>query len=181
MVGEGSGIVPDRGLNILLRVSMNTILNLTDAGLTATNTCYNPTAADVRITSDTPTGVLAGQVVMCGTVNGTALKSDGTGAPLGVAINNAVGYSYESMSGVGSGKLPYLHGAGSVFSTDLYEVYNSDGATALTYAAGNVLYVSANGNLTNQASIGALDQTFIGVVIVAPTATDPYMVVQMRI
>jgi len=181
MIGEGSGIVQDRGLNILYRVTLNTIMNLTDAGLTAANTCYNPNAADVRITTDTPSGVLAGQVVALGAVNGTAVKSDGTGAPVGIAINTAVGYPYESMSGVASGKLPYVSGAGTVVSTDLYEVYNSDGATALVYAPGNVLRCSANGLLTNQAAIGGLDQTVIGVVLVAPTATDPYMVVQTRI
>jgi hypothetical protein len=156
-------------------------MNLTDAGLTATNTCYNPTAADVRITSDVPSGILAGQVVMAGTVNGTAVKSDGAGAPLGVVQNNAVGYPYESMSGVASGKVVYVSGSGTVFSTDVYEAYNSNGATALVYAAGNALYVSANGLLTNQASIGGLNQTIVGIVLVAPTTTDPFMVVQMRI
>jgi hypothetical protein len=85
------------------------------------------------------------------------------------------------MSGVGSGKLPYIHGAGTVFSTDLYEVYNSDGATALVYAAGNPLYASPNGLLSNQASIGSSNQTIVGIVIVAPTTTDPFMVVQMRV
>lgn len=180
MIGEGSGIVPDRGLNILYRVTLNTLMNLTDAGLTGTNTCYNPTAADVRITSDNPNGILAGQVVMAGTTSGTAVKSDGTAAPLGIAINNAVGYPYESMSGVASGKVPYIHGAGTAFSTDIYEVYNSDGVTSLTYAAGNPLYVSANGLLTNQAGVAA-DTTIVGIVLIAPSSTDPFMAVQLRI
>ena len=177
MIGEGSGIVQDRGLNILYRVTMNTLMNLVDTGLTATNTCYNPTAADVRITSDTPNGILAGQVIEAGTTNGTVAKYDGTGQPLGVAINNAVGYPYESMSGVASGKCPYIHGSGTVFTTDLYEMYNSDGATALTYAAGDAIYSSANGLLTNQSGIGS--GTVIGVLLIAPTTTDPFMAVQM--
>jgi hypothetical protein len=181
MIGEGSGIAPDRGLNVLLRVTLNSMMNLTDAGLTAANTCYNSAAADVRITSDAPSGILAGMVVMAGTVNGTAVKSTGVGAPLGVVQNNAVGYPFESGSGVASGKVPYVAGAGTVFSTDVYEVYNSDGATALVYASGSALYCSANGLLTNQPSIGGLNQTVIGIVLVAPTSTDPFMVVQMRI
>jgi hypothetical protein len=156
-------------------------MNLTDAGLTATNTCYNPTASDVRITTDSPTGILAGQVVMAGTTNGTAVKSDATGAPLGVVINNAAGYPYESMSGVASGKVPYIHGAGSVVSTDVYEVYDSDGATALSYAAGDKLYVSANALLTNESDVSGGEGTIVGIVLVAPTTTDPFMVVQLRI
>jgi len=178
MIGEGSGIVPDRGLNIMYRVTLNTVMNLTDAGLTAANTCYNPSASDVRITSDVPSGILAGQVVMAGTSNGTAVKSDTTGVALGIAQNNAVGYSYESMSGAASGKVPYVCGSGSVFSTDVYEVYTS-GSVAQTYAAGDALYASANGLLTKESGLG--DTTIVGIVLVAPSTTDPFMVVQMRI
>jgi len=181
MIGEGSGIVSDRGLNILYRVTLNTVMNLTDAGLTTANTCYNSSASDVRITSDVPSGILAGQVLMAGTSNGTAVKSDATGAPLGVAINNAVGYPYESMSGVASGKVPYLSGSGSVFSTDVYEVYDSDKATALSYSAGDALYASENGLLTNESDVSGSEGTVVGVVLVAPSTTDPFMVVQLRV
>lgn len=178
MVGEASGIAPDRGMNVLYRVTQNTLLNITSDGLTASNTTYNSSASDVRITSDTPNGIIAGMCVKAGSTNGTAVKADGSDHVLGVALNNAVGYPFESISGVASGKIPYLQGSGSVFSTDVYEVYTSASA-AQTYAAGDKLYCSANGLLTKEAGIG--DSVEVGICINAPTSTDPFMVVQMTI
>ena len=176
MIGESSGIAPDRGLNILYRVTSNSLMNLVDTGLTATNTCYNPTASDVRITSDTPNGILAGMVLECGSTNGTVQKFDATGEPVGIAINNAVGYPYESMSGVGSGKVPYIHGSGTVFSTDLYEVYTS-GSVSQVYTAGDKLYSSVNGLITRESGLGSGVQ--IGICVIAPSSTDPFMAVQL--
>lgn len=189
MLGEGSGIVPDRGLNILYRVTMNTIMNLTDAGLTRVN--YQPGNnqgdANTRLTTDTANGILAGQIVCAATATaGAVVACTGTdvsstvlvGRPLGVAINNAVGYPYESSSGVGSGKCPYLHGTGTVFSTDLYETYQQDGATAETYTPGAALYSSQNGMFSTQADSASY---VVGYVLIAPTATDPFMVVQLAI
>ena len=187
MVGEGSGIAPDRGLNILYRVTMNTLMNLTDAGLTRANyTANNQAAANTRLSADTPNGILAGQLVCAGTTAGTVVACTGTdvastvlvGRPLGVAINNAVGYPYESSSGVASGKCPYLHGTGTVFTTDLYETFLQDAVTAITYTAGAALYVSQNGMLSNTPDSASY---VVGYVLIAPTATDPFMAVQLAI
>ena len=187
MIGEGSGIVPDRGLNILYRVTMNTLMNLTDAGLTRDNYGANAQAtANTRLSADTPKGILAGQFICAGTTAGTVVACTGTdvastvlvGRPLGVAINNAVGYPYESSSGVASGKCPYLHGTGTVYTTDLYETFLQDAATAITYTAGAALYLSQNGMLSTTAdSVGYV----VGYVLIAPTATDPFMAVQLAI
>ena len=193
MIGEGSGIVQDRGLNILYRVTLNTLMNLTDAGLTRNNynTAVVQTAGNTRLSADTPKGILAGQLVCAGTVSGTVVACTGTdatptvlaGRPLGVAINNAVGYPFESSSGVGSGKCPYIHGSGTVFSTDLYETMTQAGA-AITYSAGTALYCSQNGLLTVYADVtgGAANAlTMVGIVLIAPSATDPFMAVQLTI
>jgi hypothetical protein len=124
---------------------------------------------------------LAGSVVKVGTTAGTVVAATGAASEgaLGIVINNAVGYPFESSSGVASGKCAYIHGAGTVFSTDLYETYRQNGSTALTYAAGNALYASRNGLLTNYNETSANE--IIGIVLIAPSATDPFMVVQMRI
>lgn len=188
MIGEASGIVPDRGMNVLYRVVLNTLGKLTDAGLTQDNYASAPnstqSAANTRLSANTPKGILAGMVVAVGTTSGTIVAATGANQPVGIAENNAVGYPYESMSGVGSGKVAYLSGAGSVFATDLYETANAAGA-AITYTPGDALYASANGlliNLTPTAeSIGSPNDTIIGVVLTAPSTSDPFMVVQMRI
>jgi len=185
MLGEGSGIAPDRGLNILYRVTMNTLMNLTDAGLTRDNFGANDQSkANTRLSADTPKGILAGQIVSVGAVSGTIVACTGTDVantvltnrPVGVAINNAVGYPFESSSGVGSGKGPYLMGSGTVFSTDLYETYGQDGSTPLTFIPGKALYCSQNGLFTNVADSASI---IVGIVLIAPSATDPFMVIQL--
>jgi hypothetical protein len=104
------------------------------------------------------------------------------GRPLGVAINNAVGYPFESSSGVGSGKCPYIHGSGTVFSTDMYETCTQAGAAApITYSAGSILYVSQNGLISNAVSTAptGVAAYAVGICLIAPSATDPFMVVQL--
>jgi hypothetical protein len=194
MIGEASGIVPDRGMNILYRVVMNTLGKLTDAGLTQANYSTTQQKANTRLSSSTPNGILAGSVVAVGTTSGTIIAALGTGGsdgvytPVGIAENNAVGYPYESSSGVGSGKCPYLCGSGSVFATDLYETADSAAAdTTANYTAGCSLYCSPNGLLTNgKLANGSSDSTgkgatVIGICLTAPSTSDPFMVVQMRI
>jgi hypothetical protein len=179
MIGEASGLAPDRGLNILYRVSMNTLMNLTEADLTQNNYSSAQQLANTRLSANTPKGLLAGSIVEAGTVAGTVIACDATHQPLGVVINNAVGYPFESSSGVASGKCPYLHGAGTVFATDLYETAEVGGAALIIpYAAGLPLYSSVNGLLT---TVAASPATVVGICLIAPSASDPFMVVQMRL
>ena len=184
MIGEASGIAPDRGLNILYRVTLNTLMNLTEADLTQSNITTNPeTIVNTRLSSDTPKGLLAGSVVA---VNGSGTVGAASGVatelPVGVVINNAVGYPFESASGVGSGKCPYLHGSGSVFSTDLYETFQTAGGAApVTYTAGHGLKVSRNGLLVDASFVETASTAIVGIVLIAPSTSDPFMVVQMLI
>lgn len=182
MIGEASGIVPDRGLNILYRVTLNTLGKLTDDGLTKNNYSNAQQLANTRLSSSTPKGILAGSVVAVGAVSGTIVAGNTTLTPVGIAENNAVGYPYESSSGVGSGKCPYLSGAGSCFATDLYETAQQTTGADITagYTPGALLYCSENGLLTVTADTGK-NSTVIGVILTAPSTSDPFMVVQMRI
>jgi len=184
MIGEASGIVPDRGLNILYRVTLNSLGKLTDDGLTKNNYSSAQQLANTRLSASTPKGILAGMVVAVGAVSGTIVAGNAeTLTVVGIAENNAVGYPYESSSGVGSGKCPYLSGAGSCFATDLYETATAAGGNAditASYTPGALLYCSVNGLLTNSADSGE-GTTVIGVVLTAPSTSDPFMVVQMRI
>ena len=183
MIGEASGIVPDRGMNILYRVTLNSLGKLTDDSLTHNNYSSTQQTANTRLSASTPKGILAGMVVGVGAVSGTiVVGAADTYTVVGVAENNAVGYPYESSSGVGSGKVPYLCGSGSCFATDLYETGRaSDGADiTASYTPGALLYSSTNGLLTN-ASDTVKGTVAVGVVLTAPSSSDPFMVVQMRI
>ena len=183
MIGEASGILPDRGLNILYRVTLNTLGKLTDDGLPKNNYSNTQQVANTRLSASTPKGILAGMVVAVGAVSGTIVAGNAdTLTVVGIAENNAVGYPYESSSGVGSGKCPYLSGTGSCFATDLYETGRaSDGADITAgYTPGALLYCSQNGLLTN-ASDTTKGTVVIGVLLTAPSTSDPFMVVQLRI
>jgi hypothetical protein len=144
------------------------------------------------LSSATAKGILAGSVVAVAGENfiGPCIGdyTDSTAdMAVGIAINDAVGNPFESSSAVGSGKVVYLHGSGSVFRTDIYETFMSNGATPTAYVAGDKVYSSRNGLLINR---GGLDQTAqigsgiteLGIILEAPGATNSYyMTVQMRI
>ncbi len=107
--------------------------------------------------------------------------------PLGVFINDAIGNAYENTPGVASGRGPYFSGP-SVLGFSLWETQHQiTGHAALTYSAGDRLYASVNGLLTNvaedayeyQASAGT--QTIVGILKIAPDANNSLMVVDMRI
>jgi hypothetical protein len=180
-------------MNILYRVTLNTLGKLTDDGLTHNNYSTGQQTANTRLSSSTPKGILAGMVVGVGTTSGTIVVGNGAAnadanTPVGIAENNAVGYPYESSSGVGSGKCPYLSGSGSVFATDLYETADTAAAdTTANYTPGCKLYCSPNGLLTNGLLANGSDNaaghgaTVIGVCLTAPSTSDPFMVVQLRI
>jgi hypothetical protein len=169
-------------MNYLARGTLNTLMNLTEADLTQDNRVGNTQkTSNTRLSADTPKGLLAGSVVSVG-ASGTVVASGAADADIvGIVVNNAVGYPYESSSGVGSGKCVYLHGASSVFTTDLYETRNYDNSADLVYSAGDALHASQNGLLTNETGGTAGSNLTVGIVLIAPSTTDPFMAVQMRI
>jgi hypothetical protein len=109
--------------------------------------------------------------------------------PLGVFINDAIGNAFENTPGPASGKAPYVCGSGTCIGVSLWETQHlKTGSAAITYAAGNKLYASANGLFTNvledsyenQAS-GAPAPVVVGIVKIAPDANNSLMVIDLRI
>ena len=184
---------PDTHVEVLYRQTYNTYGNITALGLTKDNRLGNNQATgNQRLSAGTPKGILAGSVV--------AVAGDGSIGPcagdsttvfdkaVGIAVNNALGNPYESSSAVASNKVVYAHGTGTVIRTDIYEtVLNSDGVTLINYTAGDKMYPSQNGLLTNASGlvdascITLGNATLMGILLQKPTGTDPYMVVQLRV
>lgn len=181
--------VPNNHCEVLYRQTFNTYGSITSDGLTQDNRVGNAQkAANTRLNSATNKGILAGSVVaVCGEglIGPCLTDSTAFDKAVGIAINDAVGNPYESSSAVASQRVVYAHGTGTVIKTDIYEVYQSDGVTPITYTAGDKMYASQNGLLTNGSGlkvpnvVGA--QTLIGILLQKPTSTDPWMVVQLRI
>ena len=184
---------PDTHLEVLYRQTYNTYGQITAAGLTQDNRVgNNQKTGNSRLNATTPKGILAGSVVAVigdGLIGPCAGDSTTvTDMAVGIAVNNAVGNPYESSSAVASNRVVYAHGTGTVIRTDIYEtVENSDGVTPLVYTAGDKMYASKNGLLTNASGlvdascITLGNATLIGILLQKPTGTDPYMAVQLRI
>lgn len=173
----------------LYRQTYNTYGDITSVGLTQDNRVGNDQKKNnTRLNNKTNKGILAGSVVatvgdqQIGPCAGDSTSHD---KAVGVAVNDAVGNPYESSSAVGSGKVVYMHGSGTVFSTDIYETKQTDGTAAVTYMYGDLLYSSQNGLLTNSSGMAQTPawgtHTIIGIVLKAPSSSDAYMTVQMRI
>ena len=182
---------PDTHVEVLYRQTYNTIGQIVAAGLTQDNRVGNAQkVGNTQLTAATPKGILAGSIV--------AVAGDGIIGPcagdstlaadmaVGIAVNNALGNPYESSSAVASNKVVYAHGTGTVIRTDIYEIL-SKGSATVVYTAGDLMYSSQNGLLINAAymtdtsSIVNRQSTLIGILLQKPTATDPYMVVQLRV
>lgn len=181
--------VPNAHCNVLYRQTYNTYGAIVAAGLTQDNRVGNDQKANnTRLNTNTNKGILAGSVVAVagsGTIGPAAGDSTTVfDKVVGIAVNDAVGNPYESSSAVGSGKVVYAHGSGTVISTDIYETKGTDGTAAVTYTAGDLLYASQNGLLTNTsglASAPTATYTVVGIVLKVPSAADPYMTFQMKI
>lgn len=181
--GYSNLVQSDSGMKILLRVVLNTLGDADATAFTKDNKTGTQALANSTVTASTPKGVLGGMVVAATGAGLVGAATTDSGV-LGLAENNAVGNAYESMSGIASGKIPYLCGAGSVAIVDKYETCGTAGAGApLTYAAGDKLYASANGLLCNAAGTTVTNGVtpVVAICLVPPTTTNAQMTVQLRI
>jgi len=190
-LGESNLVVSEEGMKILYRTTLNMLMAISDDGLTVDNTSGNAQkAANSTLDASTARGILGGSVVRVvadGTVGPADDAATGVQAGIaGLAINDAAGNPFESASAVGSGKVPYVQGSGTVVAVDRYETADTAGsAIDWSASAGEALYASGNGLLTIAAGLtggaAAVGATIVGIVLKAPTAADPQLVVQLRV
>ncbi len=131
------------------------------------NKVYPNIAAEVEVN---PIGVLGGSVAaLKADANYTVVPANGTNKAIGLFVNNAFGNPFDNAPAVASNKIAIAQKLASV-EVDVYE--NDE------FAIGDKLYASANGYLTKTAST---DGTVIGVVTKVPTASDPFLGLEMLI
>lgn len=184
-------------------VTRNSLGNLTTDAFTQANPPVVTTQKSSTLTNVTKVGVLGGSVAFTRPDVGNGFHGGPTAPggvyqagqrPLGILINDALGNPYENTPGVASGKGPYVCGSGSTVGLSIYEtkVQLGGGAGgAVTYAAGDRVYASVNGLITNVladayefnvAGQNSIQQcTLIGIVKVAPDATFPLLVIDLRV
>lgn len=112
-----------------------------------------------------------------------------TQRPLGLFLNDAVGNAYENTPGPASLRGAYVKGMATVGVT-LWETQQQIGGTStLSYSAGNKLYASVNGFLTNRIEdayeyrvvMDPDNVTIVGILRVMPDTINTFMVVDLRI
>jgi hypothetical protein len=191
--------VPNGHMEVLYRQTYNSIGQTQTLDFTQSNTTANAQAIANTIANggrlSSTLGILAGSIVAAISGQDNVIgpcAGDSTTVfdkALGIAINDAVGNPFESSSGIASQRVVYCHGTGTVFKTDIYEYYQTNGSTPVTYNAGDLMYASQNGLLTNASGLAnsatastAGTITKIGILLKAPAgSSDPYMMVQMKI
>lgn len=213
LLGQASGAFTESSSSLrILHVGIrNTVGVIRDEAFEQTNPPILTTAADTSsLVSDqvatTIFGVLSGSVAFTrpdideNVIGGPAALGSGAGCrPLGVFINHAAGYGFENTPAAASNKCPYVSAQGcyanSLFEDKIQTDGVQDSATAAAgavavplYAAGQFLYASVNGYLTNTAadawenhSGAGSTSTIIGIVKMAPDNTQDELVYDQRI
>ena len=215
--GQGSGDFRETSARVQLLhvVTRNAQGILTPDAFTQACPPVIPTAGlkSSTLASITKVGVLGGTVAFTRPDYGNGFHGGPNSAsyavgckPLGIFINDAIGNAFENTPGVASGKGPYVCGSGSCVALSIYETKHqnlngSGNGTAVTYAAGDLVYASVNGLITNSyldsyeyqvagvvgvtpttpVVLGLGWPTLLGIVKVAPDANSSLLVVDLRV
>lgn len=171
---------------------------LTTDGFTQTNPPIVTANKSAQLSATPKYGILGGSVCLTrpdagnGMVGGPIAAAPGTGAckPLGLFVNDAAGNAYENSPTVASGQATYVSSQGT-FGCTLFETKNLDSGADLVWAAGDSIYCSRNGYLTNvDDQLNALESahagadgssTLLGIVKIAPDAESAELYFDLRV
>ena len=166
-------------LTILIRGQLDSIPVLSDSCFTKQNYLLNG-VVNSTLSVNTPRGVLGGSVAAVSAgLDYTVVPGTDVLRPVGLFVNDAAGAAFENSPAVASGKVAVMKAMASV-EVDVYEtktVANAD----LTFVVGDLLYSSAQGLLTNEASNESAPKTVIGICTKKPTTASPTLGLDMRI
>lgn len=161
MLGQASGgwLESSSALRILYVGTRNSTGQLTADAFTQTNPPTVTASASVSTSRGmftTVHGVLSGSVAFtrgANEIGGVGTLGGGAAGvvPVGVFVNTAVGNPFENQPAVASDKNTYVSGMGT-YGNQLYETQDLATNADLAYTAGDALYASLNGYLTNNAA-----------------------------
>ena len=167
-------------LSILIRGMLNSIPVLSDNCFTKQNYGANP-GGNSTLSINTPRGVLGGSVAaVSGGLDYTVVPCTDTLRPVGLFVNDAAGAAFENSPAVASGKVAVMKCMASV-EVDVFETMRVDTVTPTVFTVGSLLYSSAQGLLTNEASNEAAPKTVVGICTKAPVTASPTLGLDMRI
>ncbi len=195
--GQSSGDFKETSSRVQLLhvVTRNAVGLLTPDAFTQTNPAKVPGYKSTTLANVTKVGVLGGTVAFTRPDYGNGYHGGPNTAayvagckPLGLFLNDAIGNAFENTPGVASGRGPYVSGSGSCVGVSVYETKIQTGGGAggaVTYAAGDKLFASCNGLLTNveadaYETLAGGTATVMGIVKVAPDANSSLLILDVR-
>ena len=199
LLGQASGGFTESSsaLRILHLGVRNTLGQLSSDSFTQSNpvrsTAANQTEAPGLLTN--VLGVLSGSIAFTRPDAGKGFHGGPKEAlancrPLGIFINNASGNAFENTPAVASNRGPYVSSQGT-YGNSLYETKNLGTNADISYTAGESLFASLNGFLTNiddqgnaiQSETATADNSsdLIAVVKITPDSTSDELVYDQRI
>lgn len=158
---------------------------------TQANPCNVTSNVSTTLAGITQRGVLGGTAAFTrpddgnGAVGGPPAVFNSRVRLLGLFISDANGMPFENMPGVASGEASF-YADGGTYANKLYETHNLDTGVALSYSAGDEVWASKNGLITN---VGDDDNTYeqgvtrtlLALVKFAPDVNNPFIVFCLRL
>lgn len=158
---------------------------------TQTNPCNVTINVSSTLAGITQRGVLGGSAAFTrpdianGAVGGPPAVYNAKVRLLGLFIADANGMPFENMPGVASGEASY-YADGGTYASKIYETKNLSTGAPLVYSAGDELWPSKNGFVTNVADdLNTYEQgsgrTLVAILKYAPDPSNPFMVFCLRL
>lgn len=181
MRGISNKLAPHLDIQPLYRGTLNGYCSILEADKTHNNLANDQAKKNTTLGIYTPKGILAGQVLAV-KGEGTVGVADTDDTIVGIAVRSSAGDAFESTNSEASGGITYLHGSSSVVEVPIFETMNAAGTAAITYTAGDKLYASQNGLLTNASGLAAAPGTadVVGVVL-ETNKSRATLTVQLRV
>jgi hypothetical protein len=202
--GQSSGDFKETASRVQLLniVTRNAVGVLTPDSFTQANPPVVTTQKSATLSNISKLGVLGGSIAFTRYDYGNGFHGgpvkvsaayDAKIKPLGIYLNDSLGNAFENTPGVASNRGPYACGSGTTAGLSIYETKTqiSSPGTAVVYAAGDAVYASVNGLVTNvladayEYNVSGQNSlpfvTLIGIVKVAPDANSSLLVIDLRV
>jgi len=203
--GQSSGDFKETAARVQLLniVTRNSVGVLTPDSFTQANPPVVTTQKSTTLSNISKLGVLGGSIAFTrydygNGFHGGPVKVSGAYdakiKPLGIYLNDSLGNAFENTPGVASNRGPYACGSGTTVGLSVYETKKQLATTpgdVITYAAGDAVYASVNGLVTNVLADAyeynvsgqgfVYFVTLIGIVKVAPDANSSLLVIDLRV
>lgn len=158
---------------------------------TQTNPCNIAINVSTQLAGITQRGVLGGSAAFTrpddanGSVGGPPAVFNARVRLLGLFIADANSPPFENQPGIASGEASY-YADGGTYASKIYETHNLNTGAVLTYSAGDEVWASKNGLITNVGDDNntyeqGAGRTLLALIKIAPDPSNPFIIFCLRL